>query len=47
MIDLRYYRVLVGPALGILVKAQKGDSVPFADQSSAQHTDDHFRAAQR
>jgi hypothetical protein len=47
MVDQGYRRILMRHALVIRIEAQQGDSMSFADQTFAQHTDDDFRAARR
>jgi hypothetical protein len=47
VVDQGYRRILARRALTVRIKAQQCDSVSFANQSFAQHTDDDFRPARR
>jgi hypothetical protein len=47
VVDQGYRRILARRALAVRIKAQERDSVSFANQSFAQHTDDDFRPAPR
>ena len=47
VVDQGYCRIVVPRALAVRIEAQERDSVPFADQSFAQHPDDDFRPARR